>query len=149
MGETQFPFSKTFSSLPRPSITSLPQNPGSPPQASSIACSYEEKFIKKSRKKSIDVNHESGTVKEIDFICCFGDDRSDEYMFEVLGGLEKACSEDILGDRDGLVVNYKDKSEKIFISCTVGSKSSVSKWYLNSYKDVYGCLERLFDEFKI
>lgn len=66
--------------------------------------------------------------KQVDFVLCIGDDRSDEDMFELIG---TAVSRGIL--------SY---NTEVF-ACTVGQKPSKAKYYLDDSSEVVAMLESL------
>lgn len=80
-----------------------------------------------------------------DFICCIGDDRNDEVMFEYLLHINTANSE--IDTCEVLAIPTSDRSptdcdscrrlkQKSIITATVGSKSSAAKWYIESVHEV-------------
>lgn len=71
---------------------------------------------------------ESG--KHADFVCCVGDDRSDEDMFEIIGS---AMNSGILSSNTSVY------------ACTVGQKPSKAKYYLDDTAEVITMLDALAD----
>lgn len=68
--------------------------------------------------------------RQVDFVLCIGDDRSDEEMFETIGN----------GVNSGVL-----SSNTSIYACTVGQKPSKAKYYLDDTSDVIIMLEALAD----
>ncbi|XP_021725865.1 probable alpha,alpha-trehalose-phosphate synthase [UDP-forming] 7 [Chenopodium quinoa] len=66
--------------------------------------------------------------KRADFVCCVGDDRSDEDMFEIIGS---AMNSGILSANTSVY------------ACTVGQKPSKAKYYLDDTAEVINMLDAL------
>lgn len=64
-----------------------------------------------------------GMIEKPDFVCCIGDDRSDEEMFES-------------------IMNLGEEAVEVF-GCTVGRKPSKAKYYLDDTVDVVRLLSGL------
>ncbi|KAK6932726.1 Glycosyl transferase, family 20 [Dillenia turbinata] len=68
--------------------------------------------------------------RQADFVLCIGDDRSDEDMFEIIGGAIK----------NGVL-----SSNSSVYACTVGQKPSKAKYYLDDTAEVRMMLDALAD----
>lgn len=66
--------------------------------------------------------------KQVDFVLCIGDDRSDEDMFEIIGN---AINSGVLSSNTSV------------FACTVGQKPSKAKYYLDDTTEVIIMLEAL------
>lgn len=77
-------------------------------------------------EKIFTATRESG--RQVDFVLCIGDDRSDEEMFEIIGN---AMNSGVLS------------SNTFVFACTVGQKPSKAKYYLDDTIDVINMLEAL------
>ncbi|KAI8909720.1 glycosyltransferase family 20-domain-containing protein [Gorgonomyces haynaldii] len=96
----------------------------------------------------------------VDFILCLGDDRADEFMFEYLarldettpsGSFDKDCTSPrsetaALEDDDyGKFKRNPSPSRKsrVIFTCTVGSKSSSARYFIDTRRDLIAGLESL------
>lgn len=68
--------------------------------------------------------------RQVDFVFCIGDDRSDEDMFEIIGSA---------------VTNGVLSSNTSVFACTVGQKPSKAKYYLDDTAEVVNMLVALAD----
>lgn len=68
--------------------------------------------------------------RQVDFVLCIGDDRSDEDMFEIIGSA---------------VTNGVLSSNTSVFACTVGQKPSKAKYYLDDTAEVVNMLVALAD----